>query len=124
VPPARLPGVIADHDIGLALEQSSIASRDLTITNKILQYLNAGLAVVATPTAGQREVLQRAPDAGLALAPDRAPASFAPLQAWLDNPSLLHRAQTAARAAAEQVYCWEREGPRLLECVRQALPPA
>ncbi len=47
VSPSVLPDVIARHDIGLALEEPSIVNRDLTITNKILQYLNAGLAVVA-----------------------------------------------------------------------------
>jgi hypothetical protein len=37
VPPAELPALIARHDIGLALEQSFIVNRDLTISNKILQ---------------------------------------------------------------------------------------
>ena len=32
---------VARHDIGLALEQPFIVNRDLTITNKILQYMNA-----------------------------------------------------------------------------------
>ncbi|MES1166720.1 MAG: glycosyltransferase, partial [Pseudomonadota bacterium] len=45
VAPAALPALIAQHDIGLALELAAIPNRDLTITNKILQYLNAGLTV-------------------------------------------------------------------------------
>jgi glycosyltransferase involved in cell wall biosynthesis len=121
VPPSELAGVIAVHDIGLALEESTIPSRDCTITNKILQYLNAGLAVVATPTAGQREVLRAAPGAGLLLAPGEPAASTAGLESWLRDRPKLRGAQLAARAAAEQVYCWEREAPTLLRCVDQAL---
>ena len=121
VPPPALPGVIARHDIGLALEVSSIPNRDLTITNKILQYLNAGLALVATPTAGQREVLQAAPHAGVLLDPNAPDAALGTLTGWLRDPDQLRAVQRAARAAAESTYCWEREAPRLLALVENAL---
>src|SRR5262249_27463430 len=39
VPNAELLSRIAEHDVGLALETASIRSRDLTITNKLFQYL-------------------------------------------------------------------------------------
>ena len=125
VPAGDLPGVIARHDIGLALEQTWIVNRDLTITNKILQYLNAGLAVVATATSGQREVLHQAPGAGI-LIEDLAPASCArALDALLAEPARIAAAGRAARLAAETTYCWERETPRLLALVEAALasPP-
>lgn len=121
VPPGELPSVIARHDIGLALEDSSIPSRDFTITNKILQYLNAGLAVVATPTAGQREVLQAAPEAGFIFNPADPLGSSARLNALLKDRPQLRAAQQAARAAAEATYCWEREAPRLVQTVERAL---
>jgi glycosyltransferase involved in cell wall biosynthesis len=44
---------IAEHDIGFAGELSEPPSRNLTITNKFFQYLQAGLAVVASDTGGQ-----------------------------------------------------------------------
>lgn len=47
---------IAEHDIGYAGELKEPPSRDLTITNKVFQYLQSGLAVVASDTAGQKEV--------------------------------------------------------------------
>ena len=52
---------ITEHDIGFAGETPVIRSRDLTVTNKILYYLLAGLAVLASNTAGQREVAALAP---------------------------------------------------------------
>lgn len=121
VPPAELPALIARHDIGLALEETHILNRDLTITNKILQYLNAGLAIVASATAGQREVLARAPDAGVVVDPHATTLFAGALDALLADPAALVRRQTAARRAAEQTYSWEREAPVLLAAVDQAL---
>ena len=46
---------IVEHDIGYAGELGEPPSRNLTITNKFFQYLQAGLAVVASDTAGQIE---------------------------------------------------------------------
>ena len=47
---------LAEHDIGFCGELSSCKSRDLTITNKILEYIRAGLHVVASNTKGQLEL--------------------------------------------------------------------
>lgn len=121
VSPTALPAAIAAHDIGLALEDPAIVNRDLTITNKILQYLNAGLAVVATPTAGQREVLARRPEAGVVVDPSDVPAFARALDALLADRAGLARRQHAARQLAESVYCWEIEEPRLLALVADSL---
>lgn len=121
VPPSALPGVIACHDIGLALEDASIRNRDLTITNKILQYLNAGLAVVATATAGQREVLANGPDAGEVIDLAAPACAAASLDQLLADRARLARAGSAARRLAELRYCWEREAPRLVALVEDAL---
>jgi len=121
LPSEDLLNEIAHHDVGLALEDRSILSRDLTITNKILQYLNAGLAIAATDTSGQREVLAHSPQAGVIL-PLEDPAAAGRLLDDLvaDRETLIAR-QTSARRLAEDVYCWEREAPRLLALVNTVL---
>ncbi len=124
VPPDQLPALIARHDIGLALEKDFIVNRDLTITNKILQYLNAGLAIVASNTRGQREVLAHAPEAGLLVSLHETTALTTQLDALLADPDLLARRRLAARQLAEQRYCWEKEAPRLLALVETALHPS
>ena len=121
VPPHDLPAVIARHDIGLALEPNVPANKDCTISNKILQYLNAGLAVVASDTAGHREVLARGPDAGVIMDFRDAAAAAAALDALLADRETLARRQQAARRLAEEVYCWEQEAPKLLALVEAAL---
>lgn len=121
---AELPAVIARHDIGLALEISSIPNRDLTITNKILQYLNAGLAIVATPTAGQREVLAHRPDAGIFLPSGPSSPAADALDQLVGNPDQLGHRQHSARLLAEENYCWEKTAPLLVEAVMRALAPS
>ena len=114
VPPHALPGLIARHDIGLALELAEIPNRDLTITNKILQYLDAGLAVVATDTRGQQEVLAHAPDAGIIISlADPTELAHQLDRLVADRPRLAAR-QAVARRLAESTYCWEHEAPKLL----------
>ncbi len=121
VTPEDLPALIARHDIGLALEQSTILSRDLTITNKILQYLNAGLGIVATPTTGQCEVLKHASNAGLLVNLHQTEAVTRQLDELLGDSARLQSMRDHARAAAEHQYSWEREAPKLLALVESAL---
>jgi glycosyltransferase involved in cell wall biosynthesis len=121
VPPGELPQRLSDFDIGLALELRQPRSRDLTITNKLFQYLNAGLAVVASDTSGQREIMDRIPAAGLCLAESDLQSKVKLFDAFLADPDRIHAAQLAARAAAEREYCWEKEQSRLLEAVARAL---
>jgi len=122
VPNAELLSRIAEHDIGFAGETPSIRSRDLTATNKILQYLLAGLAVVASDTVGQREVAGQASDA-VSLYPSGDPAALAHrLDLLLEQPDRLRRAKAAALRAAERTFCWERQESALLDAVARALP--
>jgi len=121
VSPAELPTVIARHDIGLALEQPFIVNRDLTITNKIIQYLNAGLAIVASSTSGQREVIAENPAAGILVEAHETTAFARSLDALLVDRAALATRQLAARRLAEEKYCWEREEPHLLALVSEAL---
>jgi glycosyltransferase involved in cell wall biosynthesis len=96
-------------------------SRDLTVTNKILHYLLAGLAVVASDTSGQREVARQAPDAVFLYPSGDAVVLAARLNALLESPETLERAKAAALRAAEKTFCWERQESRLLEGVSHAL---
>lgn len=120
VHPARLPDVIADHDIGLALEHPQPPSRDLTITNKIFQYANAGLAILATPTTGQREFLRDAPGAGLTIDLHSANTLGEQVRALCAEPERVAAMGRAARSATEALFCWEREQRQLLGAVAGA----
>lgn len=121
VTPEQLPDKLAEFDIGLALEPRWPLNRNITITNKILQYLNAGLAVIATDTAGQQEIMRAAPESGLLITAHETTEYAQKLDALLGDPARLRATQLAARAAAAREFCWEQETPRLLAAVARAL---
>ena len=120
VPNVELPSRIAEHDIGLALERIDIVNRDVSITNKIFQYMQAGLAVIATPTSGQREVFAHNPNMGRLL-PDESPEALAEAIAALTaSPEELAQAKSAALRAAEDYFCWEKQKHALLAEAQKA----
>ena len=121
VTPDELPDRLATFDIGLALESHRPLNRDITITNKILQYMNAGLALVATDTAGQTEVMRAAPGSGLLVAAHETTQLAAQLDGLVADPIKLRECQRASRAAAASQFCWEMDAPHLLAAVERSL---
>jgi hypothetical protein len=116
----ELTSRIAEHDVGLACEAREPRSRDLTITNKVFQYLQAGLAVVASDTSGQKEAAHLAPGA-VELYRAGGPES---LRMLLQQLVLNREKLKVMRAAAWEVgalLCWENEAPKLVEAVEKAL---
>jgi glycosyltransferase involved in cell wall biosynthesis len=118
---AQLLSRIAEHDIGFAGETPHIRNKDLTVSNKILYYLLAGLAVVASETTGQREVAVQAPGGVLLYPSGDASALAARLDALLGSADALRQAKGAALSAAEGTFCWERQEKALLESINRVL---
>jgi glycosyltransferase involved in cell wall biosynthesis len=113
-PPPELVARAAEHDIGLALEQPVTENRALCVTNKLFTYMLAGLAVIATDTPGQREVLNEAPGSGL-LYPAGQPAILAErVRQLLLDPVELAQAKSAAWTAADRRFNWEHESQSLV----------
>ncbi len=120
VPNDELLSRITEHDIGYCGEPCEPANKNLTISNKFFQYLQGGLAVVATDTAGQREAAGEAPGAVSLVKAGDVRELRAALQASIDDRTKL----TAMRAAAWEAggrLCWENEAGRLVEAVDEAL---
>jgi glycosyltransferase involved in cell wall biosynthesis len=124
VTPDELPSKLAEFDLGLALEPHWPRNRDITITNKITQYMNAGLAVIVTDTAGQCEVMHAAPDSGLLIQAHETTRLAAQLDELLGDRDRLRACQIASRAVAITQFNWEHTAPRLLAAVDQALASA
>jgi glycosyltransferase involved in cell wall biosynthesis len=112
---------IVEHDIGFAGETKECLSRDLTITNKVLHYLLGGLAVVASDTAGQKEVAEQAPGAVLLYAAENVRALADVLNGLLGSPERMRQAKAAALQAAKETFCWERQEAVLLEAFERTL---
>ncbi|MEQ9370295.1 MAG: glycosyltransferase [Coleofasciculus chthonoplastes F3-SA18-01] len=121
VPNAELLSRIAEHDIGLALEYTDIPSRNLTVTNKLFQYLQAGLAVIATDTAGQREILSQQPAIGR-LIPSQNPVALAQaLKDLLCTPEKLNTTKANSLKVAQENFSWEYQVKVLIERIENVM---
>jgi glycosyltransferase involved in cell wall biosynthesis len=109
---------LEQFDVGLALERPENSGYARTVTNKVFSYLLGGLAIAATDTPGQREVMENIPSAGF-LYDAGNPASLADgLQRWLGDRNVLRAAQQAAWEAARERYCWDIEKQTLLKILK------
>ena len=115
-------------DVGLALERPEHGNYSRTVTNKLFSYLLAGLAVAATDTPGQREVMSQIPKAGFLYRAGDSRALAARLLHWVRDRQSLSVGQQASWNAARARFCWDREHEKFLAIfeipARRELVPA
>ena len=117
LPPLEHDEVIrgmAPFDAGLALERPDNGNYSRTVTNKLFSYLLAGLAIAASDTPGQREVMSQIPSAGVLYPAGDSRALAASLLDWVCDRQSLRAAQQASWNAARTRFCWDRERERFL----------
>ncbi len=65
LPQSELHASLSEYDIGLALELSSRdINKDSALSNKMLAYYQAGLYILATDTAAQKDFIENHPESG------------------------------------------------------------
>jgi glycosyltransferase involved in cell wall biosynthesis len=121
VPPEELSGVVARHDVGLALEQPCCRNRQLTATNKIFQYLQSGLQVAATDMPGQREVLKDIPLAGSCYPPGDFQTLAWILNGWIRELPRIEQRKNWIYREANARFSYQHQSETLLNSVDQAL---
>jgi hypothetical protein len=112
ISPDSMVDACRPFDIGLAVEQPDVRSRDLCLTNKALTYPLAGLAIVVTTTAGQRAFAADVAEGALAYAPGDVRTLAAGLVRWFAEPARLTCARRASWAAAARRWHWEHPAER------------
>ncbi len=120
VPNGELLSRIAEHDIGLAIESNEVESRDLTVTNKVFQYLLGGLAVIATETTGQREIFESRPGAASTIPCDDSTALAKAIDTLAGDRGRLDTMKADAVDAARE-FDWKRTAPRIVELAERAI---
>jgi glycosyltransferase involved in cell wall biosynthesis len=120
VHPDALWPILASSDIGYSGELTEPLSRQLTITNKILQYLQAGLPSVASDTSGNREVADKAGAAVTLFAAGNARSLAAAINELGEDRKALADRRNEAQKAAE-LFSWERSSDVLRDRVRTSL---
>lgn len=121
VPPDELVARARMHDVGLALEQAQCENRDLCITNKILVYLLAGCAVVATETQGQAYIQKEVPGAVLLCEIGNVQDLVNGIRQVSESLEALRKAQKTAWRVGEKQFNWEMEQEKLIDVISSVL---
>lgn len=120
VPPVKheeLHGYLSKCDIGLALEDYYPESRNTTVTNKMLQYLQAGLKVLATDTLGQKEIKEQLGDA-IELVSNNDISNWS---GQIENLLSKNIDNTKVVKKYASLYSWEAQEKKLLHLVKNAI---
>ncbi|MFN7874027.1 MAG: glycosyltransferase [Pirellula sp.] len=118
---SELPFHTMCHDVGLALETSTVPNKDVTASNKIFEYLRCGLAVIATDTQGQREVLSKASNAGMLIENESDSVLQNAMQSLINDPSILTRMKLSSSLAGRDVWNWSYYEKIVMESLLQAV---
>lgn len=108
-------------DIGLALEPSFSINNDLALSNKIFTYLQAGLAVIASNTTAQCDLLTKHPEFGSLYESNNAQSLSKALLHYSENRGRLDNARKASLTLAHSKLNWEIEQIKFLKIVQQTL---
>jgi hypothetical protein len=122
-PPDQMVSLCSDYDIGLALEDGAILSRELSLSNKALTYILAGLAVAMTNTQGQLALARELGEGALVFGRSDLHSLAEGLRLWYREPARLLAARRAAWSAAVRHWHWEHPSQRgaLVQAVEGAL---
>jgi len=117
IPHDELINSLDQFHIGIAAEVTENEGYARTATNKIFSYLLGGLAIAASATQGQREIMEQKPMVGFIYAdPDQ-------LSAWLKRFALdreaLRAAQIESWDLAREKFCWDLEQEKLLSVLSE-----
>lgn len=117
----------AEHDIGLALELKETVNRDLCITNKIFQYINTGLAILASDTTAQKWLMENHNEIGFLIDiqnikdfAQKIELLASSKQNSIDN-TLLENYKKEAKKFSETKYNWNIEGQKFIQILEKTL---
>ena len=115
IPHKQLIPFIASFKIGLAIEENINDNRQLTITNKMLQYIQAGLFVIASDTQGQREIAEFFGDT-IFIVDINKPAEFADaIQKLSKRKKVNHEEQY------QKIFSWEAQEVKFNKLIEKYL---
>ena len=98
--------------VGIASEATENGGYARTATNKVFSYLLAGLAIAASATQGQQEIMEQTPRAGFIYADlDQLAAG---LKRFARDREALREAQIESWKVAREKFCWDVEQEKFL----------
>jgi len=118
VAPADVPAALADAHVGVSLFQPVCLSHELTLPNKVFEYLAAGVPMLVSDLPVMRDFVA---EHGLGdAAPPSRPDAIAQRIHELLEPDRNARLRENVRGVARRLT-WQREQRALVDAYRQAL---
>lgn len=111
----------AQFDIGLATEISIPRNRDICLTNKIFTYIQSELAIIASATSAQQDLLKSYPNMGKLFRNNDTQALANAIASYAKDRELLHAHQLQAVHYAQQELNWEKESLKFINQVKQVI---
>jgi len=113
----KIGQLLSSFDIGLAIELHQPKNREYTITNKLFQYIQSGLPIIATNTAGQQEVFNKF-QPGIMI--DFAKINYLELEQYLTQLKSCKKIHDRVNKMA-CYYDWKKQVPQFLKIIENAL---
>ncbi|MBD2193877.1 MULTISPECIES: glycosyltransferase [Calothrix] len=104
----------ATYTIGLCLERKGVRNHDLTVSNKMFDYMMAGLSVIASDLPGLRHIIERS-NGGLLFEAGSADDLAKQIMTLYNNRSYLQELSTNARNFALSEGNWRVEMEKLTQ---------
>jgi len=121
--PSEMARLASEYDLGLSLESSPPANRDLCLTNKIFVYLLAGLPSILTPTTAQSQLAGELGEAAFLLDLEKPEAAATALDFLLRDPVRLTAARQASWQLGQERFNWDQEQGIFIAAIESALRP-
>jgi glycosyltransferase involved in cell wall biosynthesis len=121
IPPDDIFKFAANFDIGLATEIGVPFNRNICLTNKIFTYIQTGLAIIASDTLAQKNLLNNYPDCGQLFKIKDAESLAAALKHYLNNRQALNYAKQRSYDLGQDTLNWETEQAKFLSIVQNTL---
>lgn len=112
--PDNIVESLLHHDVGIAAEPGIDENQRLTSSNKVFEYLMAGLAIVVSDMPGLLEVLQES-GAGLVYSAGKSQELAQQLDKFSRNRVLLNKCKERANVAATSRLNWAEEFSSVME---------
>jgi glycosyltransferase involved in cell wall biosynthesis len=106
--------VAAIHTLGLCLERKGIRNHDLTVSNKMFDYMMAGLPVIASNLPSLKNIIEKS-NGGLLFEPGSYRDLSKQVTKLYNDPELLNTLGHNARAFALSSANWEIESQNFVQ---------
>lgn len=105
--------MLSNFNAGLAIEQKEPDNKNYTVSNKLLQYLQVGLQVLATDTEGQKEIAEYFPLSVKMVNSNDAKGWAVAIELMINNRNDYNQHKTIY----EELFSWQKQEEKLIKII-------